>query len=117
MNDKTKAALQQQDHVANAGKVIEQEPIAHMYPWDLERFQNEETFAQAFSIPVGCPDGRTVPLYTIQPNVIQAAKEMRDVAVKMAIEWSNARLDDHGGNALRNYAAALAALPIPGERK
>ena len=41
-----------------------QEPVAWMYPSDLERFQESETFAQAFSISVGSPNETSVPLYT-----------------------------------------------------
>ena len=41
----------------------EQDPVAWMYPSDLEKFQKSETFAQAFSIKVGCPDEVSVPLY------------------------------------------------------
>lgn len=39
-------------------------PIAHMYPSDLERFQHEETFANAFSIEVSNPNETSVPLYS-----------------------------------------------------
>ena len=39
-------------------------PIAHMYPSDLERFQHEETFANAFSIEGGHPNETSVPLYS-----------------------------------------------------
>jgi hypothetical protein len=39
---------------------------AHMYPWDLERFKSGEHVGEAFSIPVGCPQGKSVPLYTIE---------------------------------------------------
>jgi hypothetical protein len=42
----------------------EVEPVAHMYPWDLERFATNETTAHAYSVAVGCPDGVSVPLYT-----------------------------------------------------
>ena len=41
------------------------EPAAHMYPSDLERFQSSETFATAYSVAVGNPDERSVPLYTL----------------------------------------------------
>jgi hypothetical protein len=50
-------------------KAVEQElsedaPV-HIYPWDLERFEGEETFCTVFSIPVGCPDGKSVPLIAL----------------------------------------------------
>ncbi len=40
------------------------QPSAHMYPSDLERFQTNETFAQCYSVAVGNPDERSVPLVT-----------------------------------------------------
>ena len=43
------------------------EPVAHMYPSDLERFAESETFATAFSVAVGNPDERSVPLYLHPP--------------------------------------------------
>lgn len=59
------------------------EPAAHMYPSDLERFQENETFAQAYSVSVGCPDERSVPLVTLS-NVVEyaqaCAKAARDAA-------------------------------------
>jgi len=40
------------------------EPVAHMLPSDLLRFETSEIFAQAFSITVGNPDEVSVPLFT-----------------------------------------------------
>lgn len=46
-------------------KMESQEPVAHMYPDDLEKFQTDETFAYAYSVEMGSPTkGETVPLYT-----------------------------------------------------
>jgi hypothetical protein len=45
------------------------EPAAHMYPSDLERFQSDETFAHAYSVAVGSPDERSVPLFTLSDMV------------------------------------------------
>lgn len=39
------------------------EPVAHIYPWDLERFKTQETHCTVFSVAVGCADGKSVPLY------------------------------------------------------
>jgi hypothetical protein len=39
------------------------EPVAHMYPADLEKFQESETFAHAFSVAVGRPGERSEPLH------------------------------------------------------
>ena len=52
------------------------EPAAHMYPSDLERFQNNETFATAYSVAVGNPDERSVPLITLADCVAYAAVEV-----------------------------------------
>ena len=49
------------------------EPAAHMYPSDLERFQTNETFATAYSVAVGNPDERSVPLMTLSDTVAYAA--------------------------------------------
>lgn len=38
-------------------------PAAHMYPSDLEKFETSETFAHAYSVAVGSPEGRSEPLY------------------------------------------------------
>jgi hypothetical protein len=38
------------------------EPVAHMFPSDLEKFEEQETFAQAYSVAVGNPDERSVEL-------------------------------------------------------
>lgn len=41
-----------------------EEPVAWMYPDDIERFKTNETFAQAYSIKCGSPtQGTTEPLY------------------------------------------------------
>jgi hypothetical protein len=52
------------------------EPAAHMYPSDLERFQTNETFATAYSVAVGNPDERSVPLLTLSDCVAYAAAEV-----------------------------------------
>lgn len=45
---------------------------------------------------------------------VQDAAQVRNNALEeaavFAIQWGNARLDDHGGHALRNYADAIRAL-------
>jgi hypothetical protein len=62
------------------------EAAAHMYPWDIVKFTSRETTGVAFSIPVGCPDGKSVPLFT--------ADQMRAYAAQAV-------------------AAALSSLPQP----
>ena len=38
------------------------DPVAYIFPSDLERFAEDETFSQAYSIAVGKPDEKTVGL-------------------------------------------------------
>ncbi len=64
-----------------------QEPVAWMYPGDLERFQTSETFAQAYSIEVVSPlAGKTVPLYTTPPAAPVQEENLYDLA-KQADNW------------------------------
>ncbi len=42
------------------------EAAAHIYPSDLERFQECETFGHAYSVAVVNPSERSVPLYTAE---------------------------------------------------
>jgi hypothetical protein len=58
-------------------------PAAHMYPSDLNTFQGAETFATAYSVAVGNPDERSVPLYTLS-----------EVAeMKQMLAWAYNKLD------------------------
>lgn len=52
------------------------EPSAHMFPSDLERFAKTEATATAFSVSVGNPDERSVPLYTLT-QVVEYAESLR----------------------------------------
>lgn len=55
-------------------KTIEMpEAAAHMYPSDLKKFKSAETLAQAYSVAVGNPDERSVPLFTLDDMVTYAA--------------------------------------------
>ncbi len=53
------------------------EPVAHMYPSDLKKFERSETFAQAYSVAVGNPDERSVPLFTLSQLVEYAVECLR----------------------------------------
>ena len=73
------------------------EPSAHMYPSDLERFQETETFAHAYSVKVGCPDETSTELYTadqlrtcIKKAAAEAREQMREECVKLFNEISKA---------------------------
>lgn len=91
------------------------EPVAHMYPSDLEKFQSAETFAQAYSVAVGNPDERSVPLYTLHDLVAYAeastlaaamAKRPQVGAGETAICRTDGRCQyaiDHGAEGLGHY--------------
>lgn len=70
---------------------------AHMYPWDIEDLQTGEKTGVVFSIPVGCSDGKSVPLWT--------SGQMRDYARAAVLAerelWD--LLDKHGVCLSRNY--------------
>jgi hypothetical protein len=78
--------------VRNADDLPLPEPAAHMYPSDLDRFQTNETFATAYSVAVGNPDERSVPLISLSDCVAYAAAEVAkererwEAAMKQA--WS-----------------------------
>ena len=69
------------------------------------------------------PDDCTIPLYTTPPTASQAARQMRDAAVKVCREYCQHLLYDHDirknwhRTKLMNdtYADLIAALPIIGE--
>jgi hypothetical protein len=56
---------------------------AHMYQSDLEKFKSQETFSHAYSVAVGCPDERSVPLFTLSDMVAYADKQaaLKDVEI------------------------------------
>jgi hypothetical protein len=68
----TEAQRQQciDSHLNNAVAILQSlpmvsaEPVAHIYPWVLERFATAETTGRAYSVAVECADGVSVPLYT-----------------------------------------------------
>lgn len=76
------------------------EAAAHMYPSDLEKFQESETFAHAYSVAVGSPDERSVPLYraehvehVVHEAVLRALDEagvrtdvLRGMCIEVALE-------------------------------
>lgn len=57
-----------------------EEPVAWMFPDDIERFQTDETFAQAFSVKCGSPtQGITLPLFLYPPKPIEAIDRNKTV--------------------------------------
>ena len=75
------------------------EPSAHMYPSDLERFQETETFAHAYSVKVGCPDETSTELYTadqlrtcIKKAAAEAREQMREECERLRADAERYRL-------------------------
>ena len=65
----------------------EQEPVAHMYPCDLEEFKSKEMCAYAYSIEyVSASKGETIPLYTTPPHCKPLTDEMVVAAARMLNE-------------------------------
>ena len=58
------------------------EPVAHIYPSDLEKFKGYETCADCYSVAVGCPDERSVPLYTLSQLVEYGLNQVAELADK-----------------------------------
>ena len=54
------------------------EPVAHIFPSDVKALQLHETWAMVYSVPVGSPDERSVPLYTAQPDHRAAMQQALD---------------------------------------
>ena len=60
------------------------EPAAHMYPSDLKKFKNSETWAHAYSVAVGNPGERSVPLFTLA-DMENYASDRADKAAQDAV--------------------------------
>jgi len=90
------------------------EPAAHMYQSDLEKFKNAETFAQAYSVAVGNPDERSVPLFTLADMVSYAEAAMNDAVryrkIRRGQHWS---VIDGIGDTLRAEALDAAVDSVP----
>ncbi len=68
------------------------EPAAHMYPSDLEKFQSAETFATAYSVAVGNPDERSVPLFVLT-DVAALQTRLADALFVLGMVDKNNRID------------------------
>jgi hypothetical protein len=94
------------------------EPAAHMYPSDLERFSRCETSAVAFSVAVGNPDERSVPLFTAEQVIsLRASRDELLSALKdVLVMWKSpqpTKLDEALSwrqNDINAEAAARAAI-------
>lgn len=59
-------ALLLKEHTRVCIKLVamaEQDPVAYMFPSDLERLRSNELFARAYSVQVNNPDEKSIPLY------------------------------------------------------
>jgi hypothetical protein len=66
-----------------------QEPVAHMYPCDLEEFKSREMCAYAYSIEyVSASKGETIPLYTSPPQ----RQPLTDEEIQ-ALDYSGTRVE------------------------
>ena len=63
LNDKVMYLMGQIERLT-AGNVALPEPVAHMFPHDLEDFKEFEPFADAYAKPISREDTSTVPLHT-----------------------------------------------------
>lgn len=58
------------------------EPVAYMFPSDLDRFAEDETFAQVYSVAVGKPDEKTVEL-CLQSDLIEMMDRYEQVCEEL----------------------------------
>ena len=104
--------------------MAEQEPVAYMFPSDLERFRSNETFAQAYSVAVGNPDESSTPLYaTPQPRIPEGwqlvPKEPTDGMVSQGYatnRFCQRNFGVYGADPKTLYRAMLAAAPSRNRR-
>ena len=89
--------------------MVDREPVAHMYPWDLDRFATSETTGHAYSVAVGCHDGKSVPLYT-SPQAL-ADRGIAETCAEICRSRSRSISAD-GHNAAAANEASKCALAI-----
>jgi hypothetical protein len=92
-------------------KEAEQEPAAWMFPDDLERFQTDETFAQAFSVKCGSPtQGTTLPLFLHPPKSVEAIDRNKTIE-ECALACENAMpMNPVSGAVIDRCAGAIRGL-------
>ena len=72
-----------------------QEPVAYMFPSDLVKFQEQETFAQAYSVSVGNPSETTVPVFAgpapIPADMVMVPREPTEAMISAAqkLGWTH----------------------------
>ena len=88
-------------------------PAAHIFPSDLEKVQESETFCIVYSVAVSNPDESSVPLITISDCVEYAQKmseEERASMLEILKQLQTAMLDGAPGEADRLLDKAIAKL-------
>lgn len=120
--ERLRAAEQERDQLKDEADTLrvqlqaigDQEPVAFCYPWDLEKLRTNECFINAFSIPVGCPEGEsTVRLYDQKPiihawpNVPYAELVKHNHAVALELESLRAQMRE----SLAKFHAATRCHP------
>ncbi len=73
-----------------------QPDAAYMFTEDLKKFQEQETFAQAFSVMVGSPDGMTVALI-IKPTTTEHLDWLLADARNAALREAADRIEEFDG--------------------
>ena len=84
---------------------------AHMYPWDIEDLQTGEKTGVVFSIPVGCPDGKSVPLWTSEQMRAYARAAVLAERERCA-KVCEAEAESLGSGGKRDAAALCCAADI-----
>jgi hypothetical protein len=67
------------------------DPAAHMYPSDLSRFKGGETFAHSYSVAVGNPSERSVPLFTLS-DLLGVQARLADALMVLGMVDKNNRI-------------------------
>ena len=80
----------------------ENEPV--YYLWE-NKYGDPQQMLSSNSGPH--PEYVITALYTLPPTAEQIEQRVAEACRKMAVSWGNARLDDNGGHALRNFATAV----------
>lgn len=80
-----------------------------MFPSDLEKFKESETFAHAFSVEVGSPEGRSVPLFTLEGRLSLCKKVCDGISDDALKSWLNPP-EGQLGHPNGTWAAQLAEV-------
>jgi hypothetical protein len=98
------------EELANKAGVMP-EPIAHIYPSDVEKCHTNEVVVECFSVAVGCPDERSVPLL-LESEVREAFAAMQALVEQLEKDAARYRsirrhLFFGGVTTIENYLAAI----------